>query len=1113
MKTKLNYSMVFFVLITLIHLKLEAQTYSGGSGTIADPYLIANKTDLKYLSEHTEEWTRHFRQTADIVFVAADFQVGGDFYNSGSGFSPIGGASSFTGSYNGDDHTIANLFINRPAQDRIGLFGSISGISAIIKNLGLPGVVITGRNNTGGITGLNTSGNVTNCRVSGTISGATYTGGLIGYNSNNAQITGCHTEITVTATGAYCGGLVGINYNAGYIYNSYSSGTVTGVNAVGGLVGGNRTNNSAVIRSFSTASASGTTEVGGLAGMVFNGGIVQNSYAMGNIYRSSGTLTVNFGGLIGFCESGTIQYNYSKGSVSGNSGWYPVDKGFVGSSVASIFNYNYWDTETSGQSSSASQAANQVEGRTTVQMHQQSNYVTWDFVNTWRIDASIQGGYPYLAWQCNNPSDGGAIGSAQVISINTVPEQLTELTAPEGDFFGILQYQWQSSANGLDFINVENATGIHYSPPALTADIWYKRLVKVTCEPAWLESNTVMITVYETPSFTACPGDINVNTSAGICNRIVDYTVTASGLPAPSLSYVFSGSTEGGGTGTGSGSIFEKGETTVTITAANGFLPNAVCSFQVNVADAEDPVISCPGDQTFTADCLTDTYTVSGTGLDLVSATDNCGVITSVVNSFNGSSTLDGAVFQAGTTVITWTVADDATPPNLSQCSFNVTVNEADKYSISGILQYYKAYAPEIPLNGITLGLQDEMGNPVGNPVITTSGGLYSFDNVCPGNYFIAVLNNPGNAGGINSTDAAQTNWWSVYPYSIEQVRFQAGDGSYDWQIISADALAMQNYFVHGVQFPRSLNHEPPTPWTYFTAGELVHSNSSPYPAPENFPQDMSVSVSNTNITGYNIYALVIGDFNTSFNPSTGTKGTASESLLLTYGDTRQADAGAEIEIPIRLVQASELTAASLILHYPEELFEVTGVNLKLENGNLDWAAKGGELRIGWNSLTPLQLEAGSLWLSIKGKTSASFAQGDEIRFTLAPDLLNELADENFNVIPDAVIGIDVLAFSTTGPPSNDQSTTYNEQCTMNAHPNPFSGYSILDYRLGKEGHVTLEISDMLGRKAALLVDERQSAGEYSVKLDATPLQPGVYMATLKCGELVKSIKLVRNSQ
>ena len=62
---------------------------------------------------------------------------------------------------------------------------------------------------------------------------------------------------------------------------------------------------------------------------------------------------------------------------------------------------------------------------------------------------------------------------------------------------------------------------------------------------------------------------------------------------------------------------------------------------------------------------------------------------------------------------------------------------------------------------------------------------------------------------------------------------------------------------------------------------------------------------------------------------------------------------------------------------------------------------------------------------------------------------------------------------------------------------------------------MTLEIADMLGRRVALLADGFRAAGEHSVKLDATPLQPGVYMATLKLqtedGDLIRTIKLIRN--
>jgi flagellar hook assembly protein FlgD len=86
---------------------------------------------------------------------------------------------------------------------------------------------------------------------------------------------------------------------------------------------------------------------------------------------------------------------------------------------------------------------------------------------------------------------------------------------------------------------------------------------------------------------------------------------------------------------------------------------------------------------------------------------------------------------------------------------------------------------------------------------------------------------------------------------------------------------------------------------------------------------------------------------------------------------------------------------------------------------------------------------------------------------------------------------------------------------TLENHPNPFAVNTLLTYTLPAEGHVTLMINDMLGRTVKTLVNEPQSTGKHSVNLDASPLQPGVYFATVtlrnSSGELVRTIKIVRN--
>lgn len=102
---KFNLILMFFVALSFFN--INAQTYSGGSGTSGDPYLIANLTDLQYLSEHDADWTKHFKQTADIDASATSG------WNSGQGFKPIGiDMNEFTGSYNGQGYKIQNLTIN-----------------------------------------------------------------------------------------------------------------------------------------------------------------------------------------------------------------------------------------------------------------------------------------------------------------------------------------------------------------------------------------------------------------------------------------------------------------------------------------------------------------------------------------------------------------------------------------------------------------------------------------------------------------------------------------------------------------------------------------------------------------------------------------------------------------------------------------------------------------------------------------------------------------------------------------------------------------------------------------------------------------------------------------
>ena len=61
-------------------------------------------------------------------------------------------------------------------------------------------------------------------------------------------------------------------------------------------------------------------------------------------------------------------------------------------------------------------------------------------------------------------------------------------------------------------------------------------------------------------------------------------------------------------------------------------------------------------------------------------------------------------------------------------------------------------------------------------------------------------------------------------------------------------------------------------------------------------------------------------------------------------------------------------------------------------------------------------------------------------------------------------------------------------------YPNPFNPVTTIRYELPEPAHVTLRVYDALGREAATLVNQQETAGQHSVQYDAGSLASGVYL-------------------
>jgi hypothetical protein len=177
--------------------------------------------------------------------------------NGGKGWQPIGTFNDqFTGTFNGQGHKISDLFINRPNEMYVGLFGVVDS-GGVVQGIGVVNGNVTGYAGVSSLTGGN-EGIVSSSYSTGNVSGTAWVGGLAGAN---AGVVG-YSYSTGNATGNdSVGGLVGDNLN-GTVINSYSTGGVTGNLSVGGLVGNNT---GAVNNSFWDIQTSGqNTSAGGI---------------------------------------------------------------------------------------------------------------------------------------------------------------------------------------------------------------------------------------------------------------------------------------------------------------------------------------------------------------------------------------------------------------------------------------------------------------------------------------------------------------------------------------------------------------------------------------------------------------------------------------------------------------------------------------------------------------------------------------------------------------------------------------------------------------------------------------------------------------------------------
>jgi len=281
-------------------------TWTQGSGTQADPYLIESPQQLAGLAWQVNNGI----STYNGVY----FRLTTDLDMNSLGWTPIGNSTTnrFKGNFDGNGHFIDNIYILVTATNTppyCGLFGVIDG--ANIHDLGVnTTITVANQSSTqmgGGLVGYIHGGinNISNCYNNGAITHkyGYYFGGLIGYINGNTNITGCNNSANV-----------GSNANS----PRYGGGIVGYINATTTITDCHNTGNVWVLCGSSAGYG------GGIAGFVANETSITDCSNSGSIraYYNNGTTECKLGGVIGFCNttgSITINNSYNDGNISGCS--------------------------------------------------------------------------------------------------------------------------------------------------------------------------------------------------------------------------------------------------------------------------------------------------------------------------------------------------------------------------------------------------------------------------------------------------------------------------------------------------------------------------------------------------------------------------------------------------------------------------------------------------------------------------------------------------------------------------------------------------------------------------------------------------------------------------
>lgn len=373
--------------------------------------------------------------------------------------------------------------------------------------------------------------------------------------------------------------------------------------------------------------------------------------------------------------------------------------------------------------------------------------------------------------------------------------------------------------------------------------------------------------------------------------------------------------------------------------------------------------------------------------------------------------------------------------------SAEVTV-QVTTVNVSGVISYNGGDL----LNNVEVTLSNGMKDT------TAADGAYMFAGVSAGAYTITAAK-ADQVGGALASDALETQLYVVNPDSTflaTDMQKVAADVVGVGMITSNDALAILNRSV-------GIDDFQVADWLFESA---------------------SVTVGTANVVK-NVKGIAAGDARGDYSPALGLA--KASSIAVNSEDVLNIKKESEFELPITMSELAEVGSYTFKLKYAADKVEFLGATTS-NGGILVSNVVDDVISVAWMNIDSkeVKVKAGGALATLKFRATELFSKSDEVSLELLAGA--ELTDRMAKSL-DAGINIPVVAVGVPDVFALRQN-----------YPNPFNPSTTIQYDLPENGKVTLTIYNSLGQTVGTLVNQKQVAGAYDVKFNASNLASGVYL-------------------